>query len=332
MYTLRPIPLSQATLWDNFASTHQYTHFTQSTAWMRFKMSQRWEAYRFGVFSSNGTLVAGSCVYSFTFADGSSFLHLQGGPLLSYATDDEQSQWDVCKNFFRSLTKKKLYSHIRIEPQITHLPVCFHDFQQSYTFSIPPETVLIDLTKSQSELFQACKPKTRYNIGLAQRKGVTISIEKMTDKTVRDFYEIFEVMTTRKKLKKNDLALFQALNKTCASLCTVINAHKDSTLIASAILLTYGEKTTYLYGASHYEYRALQAPSLLQWASICHAKNCGSTLYDMYGISTQNQLWSGISRFKEQFGGKITNFIGTYDWILNPHLYSKSQANTLSHS
>ncbi|MBU0458601.1 peptidoglycan bridge formation glycyltransferase FemA/FemB family protein [Patescibacteria group bacterium] len=76
----------------------------------------------------------------------------------------------------------------------------------------------------------------------------------------------------------------------------------------------------YYYGASSYEYRALMAPYALQWGAIKYCKTQGCSKYDLFGIAPlshrergvggrgKDHPWSGVSSFKEKFGGDVIEY------------------------
>lgn len=92
-------------------------------------------------------------------------------------------------------------------------------------------------------------------------------------------------------------------------------------IIATALIGFFGKRVTYLHGASLSENRKVMAPYLLHWEIIRKAKELGFSEYDFWGIVTkktkkdQIEKWSGFSRFKMGFGGKVVEYGGAYDLV-----------------
>ncbi len=99
----------------------------------------------------------------------------------------------------------------------------------------------------------------------------------------------------------------------------VFFAEYQGKILACALVGFWGKKATYLHGASSSELRNVMAPYLLHWEIIKKAKELGFSEYDFWGIATKNidlkkkKQWSGFSRFKEGFGGRVVERQGAYD-------------------
>lgn len=203
----------------------------------------------------------------------------------------------------------------------------------------PPDTTLIDLTKSEDELLSAMRSKWRYNIRLAQKKGVVVrAYRARTDKAdVRSldfdaarvldiFYELYKTTASRDGIaihaKKyyEDLFALSAVHKD-APLITVYIASHEGENLASIITLFSKSEAVYLYGASSNAKRNLMPAYLLQWTAICDAKSYGSAVYDFYGMppsDDKNHPMYGLYLFKTGFGGRIVHRPGSLDFPLSP--------------
>ena len=203
----------------------------------------------------------------------------------------------------------------------------------------PPDTTLIDLTKSEDELLSAMRSKWRYNIRLAQKKGVVVrAYRARTDKAdVRSldfdaaraldiFYELYKTTANRDGIaihaKKyyEDLFALSASHKD-APLITVYIASHEGEALASIITLFSKSEAVYLYGASSNAKRNLMPAYLLQWTAICDAKSYGSAVYDFYGMppsDDKNHPMYGLYLFKTGFGGRIVHRPGSLDFPLSP--------------
>ncbi|EPF27337.1 hypothetical protein HMPREF1221_00142 [Treponema socranskii subsp. paredis ATCC 35535] len=203
----------------------------------------------------------------------------------------------------------------------------------------PPDTTLIDLTKSENEILSAMRSKWRYNIRLAQKKGVVVrAYRAKSDKTdissldsdalraLDIFYELYKTTASRDGIaihaKKyyEDLFALSASHKD-APLITVYIASHEGENLASIITLFSKSEAVYLYGASSNAKRNLMPAYLLQWTAICDAKSYGSAVYDFYGMppsDDKNHPMYGLYLFKTGFGGRIVHRPGSLDFPLSP--------------
>lgn len=212
-------------------------------------------------------------------------------------------QADIYKFGFRKMAK--------------HAPV-------SQQFS-PPNTLVLDISRPEEKILADMKPKWRYNISLANRKGVKVR-EGKSLKDIRIFYELTREMEKRGGYKGHEYEYYKKMFEVLSRedvLKLFIAEHEGKPL--SAILVSYfGQVATYLHGASGNEQRELMPTYALQWTAIQEAKKRHVRLYDFWGVSPKdekNHLWAGISRFKRGFGGEEVSFGGAYDMAFDGKYY-----------
>jgi len=199
-------------------------------------------------------------------------------------------------------------------------------FRKSFEEIQPKNTLLLDLTQPEEDILKQMKPKGRYNIKIAAKRGVVVK-EVENTKKFKDYKKIHEDTVKRDKIAARSFKyleqLFNMLHKN--NLGTAFIAYYKNKPISGIIVSMADKKATYMYGASSDENRNLMAPYLLQWEGIKWAKNGGATTYDFFGIAPTdkpNHKWAGITRFKKQFGGKETEVLGSYDLVFKPFWYN----------
>jgi lipid II:glycine glycyltransferase (peptidoglycan interpeptide bridge formation enzyme) len=194
-----------------------------------------------------------------------------------------------------------------------------------------PDTVILDLGQSEEELLAAMKPKWRYNIRLAGKKGVEIS--KEGPEALGTFYRLYLETAKRDGIAIHPESYYETLFKTAtdfreASLSIWVARHEGSTLAAIITLFMDGH-ATYLYGASSGEKRNLMPAYALQWEAIRAAKAEGCRDYDFFGIppdGNPDHPMAGLYQFKTGFGGRILHRAGSVDIVYRPLLYMLVQA------
>lgn len=194
----------------------------------------------------------------------------------------------------------------------------------------PRTTLVIDLTKSEDELLTAMKQKTRYNIGVAERHGVSVrqstnpeDLEKFLDllnqTAQRDGFRAHPRSYYEKMLESRSLG--SARDDRKGDRIALYVAECGDVILAAAIVAFFGRWSYYLHGASSAEHREVMAPYALHWEIMREAKRRGCLRYDLWG--TDEQRWPGVTRFKAGFAPNIkpTSFTGTWDVVLRPRLY-----------
>jgi lipid II:glycine glycyltransferase (peptidoglycan interpeptide bridge formation enzyme) len=224
------------------------------------------------------------------------------------------------------LAKKNNAGWIRIEPETEELlDIIRKNTKYKIIKSLqdvqPREIFVINIAKKEEDILAEMKPKTRYNIRLAEKKSVKIASIK-NEKTIAEFLRLTQVMAKRQKIKTHKENYYRKMLEIIPDgILKLYVAEYAGKIIATNLVVFYGDVCIYLHGASDDDYRGVMAPYLLQWQQICDAKKANCVKYDFGGISKVK--WQGITRFKEGFSSKTqaTIFPGSYDMIVNNKSY-----------
>ncbi len=196
----------------------------------------------------------------------------------------------------------------------------------------PPDTTVVDLTPDEAEIIAAMKGKTRYNVRLAAKKGVTVTRFRAgaaLDELPR-WYELYRETARRDQISIHPLRYYQDVVETAVSMgaaeepapaVTLYAATHEEDLLSGIIVASYQGMSTYLYGAGANVKRNLMASYLIQWEAMRDAKAAGDTAYDMFGIPPSDDPahpMHGLYRFKTGFGGAIINRPGCWDLVPSP--------------
>ena len=191
---------------------------------------------------------------------------------------------------------------------------------------------MVDISGDEASILAAMKQKTRYNIRLAKKKGVTVRPGTETDITL--FYNLSRLTSNRDGFGIHSLEYYQTAYQLFApDRCALFFAEFNHKPLAALMVFKQNQQAYYFYGASSNAHRNLMPAYLLQWEAICWAKKQGCTTYDLWGIPNTNietletefnhrhdGLW-GVYRFKRGFGGQVIKSIGAYDYVYNSLLY-----------
>lgn len=181
----------------------------------------------------------------------------------------------------------------------------------------PHQTLSLSLANSADSILAGMKQKTRYNIRLAEKRGVTVRKENGI-KAFEAFWRIAKETGERDGFALHGEAYYKNMIKSLgkAGILKLYTAHYKDEIIAANIVLIYKNTATYLHGASSNKQRNLMSPYLLQWQAIKDAKQKGVAYYDFWGFD--ESVWPGVTRFKKGFGGKVFQYAPTYELPIMP--------------
>lgn len=235
------------------------------------------------------------------------------------------------------LAKKENAGWIRIEPATEALLEAMRGSLKEKTVKAPydvqpKEIFAVGISKTEEELLSEMKPKTRYNISLAKKKGVSVRISSAgEEKNVQGFLKLTREMAARQGITPHPESYYRKMLEVFPEdMLKLYVAEYAGAIIAANLVLFQGNTATYLHGASGNGHRNVMAPFLLQWRAILDAKERGCARYDFGGVQTAgvshkaHSDLSGVSSFKLGFSPltKSVVFPGTYDIIVNPRSYA----------
>jgi len=234
--------------------------------------------------------------------------------------------------------KKENCIFIQLEPNVENTNDKEYKFKNLIFSSRPlltKYTFILDLTKSEEELLKNMHPKTRYNLRLAEKKGVKI-IEDNSDKAFEEYLRLTKETTQRQKfyahnedyhkkmwetLRVND----ENKNDKDKLKAYLFKAVYENEVLVTWILFVLNDVLYYPYGASSANHREVMASNLMMWEAIKFGKKLGLKKFDMWGALDKNSdtkdPWYGFHKFKEGYGGEHVEFLGSYDFIINKNLY-----------
>jgi len=329
-YYCKYIDASLKSEWEDVVKKNPASGFHQSFEWAKFKNEDGWATYKIGIFNKkNDRLVGGVVVLQFYFSNGTDFFYIPEGPVVDYGDENAMmAQWKVlfeALNEIIGVSNKSQTTHLRIEPRVLEKPLFIDEKFVKAPFNLQPKyTQIIDLSPDEGAILAQMKQKGRYNVRLAEKKGVKIICHDINYENIKRFFKIYNDTFSRKKLEKKDLAFFDRLMRSCEPIGKLYFAEYNGKNLSTEFVVYYGDRVTYLYGASLDENREVMAPYLMHWQIMKDAKKIGFKEYDLWGVATpgdDKHEWISITDFKKKFGGEERAFIGAYDLIIQKDLY-----------
>ncbi len=236
--------------------------------------------------------------------------------------------------FLYDYAKKNAVIFIKIEPYVLKSETSNAKWEVNSKYKLqiskhplfPQWTQILNLDESEDELLQKMHSKTRYNVRLAQKKGVVVR-EMSTNEGFKIFSRLYFETCKRQKYFGHTLRYHQIIwEHLRKDMAHILIAYYNNIPLAAYELFRFQKKLYYPYGGSSLEYRNTMAANLLMWEAIKFGKHLGAQQFDMWGsLPPQydpNDSWAGFTRFKEGYGGKFTEMVGSFDLIVRPGMYN----------
>jgi peptidoglycan pentaglycine glycine transferase (the first glycine) len=311
--------------WEALVRQNAASGIMQSLHWRDMKLSQGLSSLHLGVFD-NSELVGGVIFFFSQKRKGVRIMVAPEGPVLPWDNEPlSRTALGLLIQTAESYAQSLGAMCIRIEPRLPPPPMpLLREFSRAPADLIPQETLYIDLSEPVPAILSAMKPKARYNIGLARRRGVVV--EKANGlSSVDRFYKVMQETSSRNRFAAEPYSFF---NNLISTLCARNSAHlffaeHEGDTLGALLLTTYGSRATYLYGGITNTKQNLMAGYALQWEAMQAAKTEGCTIYDFYGFDefqSSEHNYARFSQFKKQFGGTVIRFIGAQDYFFVENL------------
>lgn len=311
---IRAEPITSKTLWERFIQQHARHAYFQSWDWGEAESQSGHAPIRTGLYSGQDLVGVAQSLY--IPARRGPFLHVRHGPVLA---KDTARLWRAATDALTDIARERRAWFIRISPLIGDTAQHHAMFE---TLSLKPSPIhamdaevcwVLDITAPEEEILSAMRKSTRYEVKRAQKMDV--KIEETTDPAGLDaFFSLYTQTSKRHGFVphagiRREFEVFAAEDN-----AVILNGYFQDTLVASAVVVYYGDQAIYRHGASILS----KAPvsHAIQWRSIQRAKKRGKKRYNFWGIADTDKKshpWKGITVFKKGFGGEEVRYIHAHD-------------------
>lgn len=357
-------------IWNEIISKLPNPHFLQTYEWGQVKAKYGWIPYyavwtekQSSVISlqslvtgnwslSTEPIVAAALILkrqiiSKGFAARLSILYAPKGPLMDW--ENESLRKRVLDDL-QSFAKKQGAIFLKIDPDVVMgrgVPQSVDDVTEKGGQAVRSDlkrrgwvessdqiqfrnTVIVDLSASEEEILMRMKQKTRYNVRLAEKKGVSVRIGKLEDFGM--LHKMYAETSVRDSFVIRDEKYYMTVWKTFMAntvhgqpSAVPLIAEVDGEPVAAIFVFMFAGRAYYVYGMSRSVHREKMPTYLLQWEAMKHAKSQGCLTYDLWGapdvFDESDSLW-GVYRFKEGLGGEVVRTLGAYDFAPNKFWYA----------
>jgi len=360
----------ESNIWNSIISKLPNPHFLQSYEWGQVKAKYGWSPL-YAVWDADGqwkvesdpnllstfhapvaaTLILKRQILNNGFAARVSILYAPKGPLLDWTNEPLRNR---VLNDLQSFAKKQGAIFLKMDPDVvlgTGVPQSEEDVIENSGQAVISElkrrgweyasdqiqfknTVLIDLNPTEEELLARMKPKTRYNVRLAEKKGISLRVGALDD--LSSLYKMYAETSVRDGFVIRDEGYYKTVWQTFMStpqspisspqspFAEPLIAEVDNEPVAAIFVFYFAGRAYYVYGMSRDAHREKMPTYLLQWEALKRAKSKGCTVYDLWGapdvFDESDSMW-GVYRFKEGLGGKVLRTLGAWDFAPSPLWY-----------
>ncbi len=316
---------------DQSSYDAQIDHPLQTWAWGEARKATGHQVIRLGVFDNQDLVRAWMMTIHSIPKFGRNLLYFPRGPL----PDQQITQAIITEGQKHSAVFAKLEPNVYVPMTENQDPQSqLRDLEQQLTQLgylpgkplFTPYNFIINLAQSQDQLLANMKPKTRYNVRLAEKKGVTV-IEDNSDQAFNTYLELMAETTSRQKFYAHDAGYHRQVwtHMHSAGIAHLLTAQYQNQTLAAWILFIWKNKLYYPYGASSREHKQVMANNLMMWQAIKFGQQHQCHTFDLWGTAgldpQPTDPWYGFHRFKLGYGPQTVKYLGAYDLPVDTKLY-----------
>ncbi len=300
--------------WNAFAAGHPLGGFLQSWEWGEFQEACGREVARVSERNESGALSSAGMFLRHPLPLGF-LLYSPRGPVAA----DRGAALRLAK----AAAAGKSPVFVRIETPFVQKGPDAEDGFLKY-LNQPQNTRVLDLSAGTDALLATFKPKTRYNIRIAERHGVEAR-EVSPEEGVKIFVRLSREVEAEGRFHYHADEYYSKMAAVLGGkMLRVMAAFHGGEPLAAGIFIDFGGTVTYAHGASSKAKKHVMAPYLLHWRAILDALSRGAKKYDLYGVAPtrdESHPWSGVTRFKAGFAGTEVSYAAPEDMIVRPAVY-----------
>lgn len=316
--------ISDKKLWEEFISTYSASSLFQSWNWgeaikkIQNPKSKTPIVWRLGFYDKD-QLVGVAQIHK-VLARRGIYLHIRHGPIFSLWTD---KYFDFALAEIKALAARQHAGFIRISPKIKK-NILAASFFTKYKFNDSPIHQLdgevcwvINLNQSNDELLSNMRKSTRYLIKTASKFNIVIK-KSRNSKDISEFFKLYQLTAKRHHFIEHQgiREEFECFLKDDQAL--LFKGYYNRQLYSAALIIFYNHQAIYHHSASIESKYPVNY--LLQWEVIQEAKRRGKSIYNLWGVTidenNKRHPWRGLSHFKKGFGGNLEEYIHAKDYPL----------------
>lgn len=314
--------------WDAFVAATEGGHHAQTSRWGEVQSRRGWDVTRLLTSDDGGRMSGGVQVLTRRVRGLGRVGYIDRGPLLAdFDPRSSRAATEMLQGFARDNGVTLLVVQPPDNAHELHRVMRSAGLGPSHIKTSLAATTRLDLTLGPDELMARMKSKTRYNIRLGKRSGITVRVGERAD--VRTFHEMLVQTADRQGFIANSRSYLEDLFDTLGRECRIFIAEYEGRPIAGMLALTFGDTIVYKRGAWSGEEGKRRPNEVMHWEAISWGIDNGYRWYDFDGIepSAASAVLDGdripgdaiqsVTRFKLGFGGDVLLLPETSTYLPN---------------
>ncbi len=307
--------LDQAEEWDRGLLAWPAANLLQSHAWGAVQQRSGWALRRLLVQTPRGALPV-TTLFARVGPGGPARLYVPRGPVC--AADDRDS-FDRVATELRALGRSLGAFVVEIEvPWEASEVAADHPLRELTRCPSrqPLATSVVDLRPAAEEIMASFHAKTRYNVRLAERKGVEVAVVGLSELNA-----CVRATERRQRIHLPSEQHLRCVLETLGERAWALGATVEGEVVSAVLLARFGDRVVYLYGGGTERHRQFMPNHLLHWRAMMLARQEGCRSYDLWGIPEDDRPdhpWVGLAQFKLGFGGTRVDYAGCWQQQLRP--------------
>jgi lipid II:glycine glycyltransferase (peptidoglycan interpeptide bridge formation enzyme) len=302
-----------AAAWDAFVEASETDFPLQLGAWAEAKAATGWTSLRVMADAGSGP-IGGQLLVRQLGPGPWSMGYLPRGPV---ATAFDAASVAAFTSALREVARARRLTHVTADPGLeghAHEPLlAAAGWRPSPALQLT-STQIIDLTRSEAELWSDVYKSSRRYANGARKRGCTVRDGDESDLPV--FYDILVETARRSGFIPRAFEAYRDVYRAFARsgrASLLIGSLPDGRAVSSKLILRCGGRAAQLYGGLADAGGEIRAGHFFEWEAIIRSKAAGAQVFDMWGRSTP-----GIAHFKQGFGGRVVEYGGAWDLVVNP--------------
>lgn len=180
---------------------------------------------------------------------------------------------------------------------------------------VQPQHTLIVPLQSEEQMLAGFKRGARYNVRLAERKGVEVHPGRDAEEMAR----LAAASASRQRISLPSADYYRLLFEHLVGARTYI-ARVGEEAIGATLAVHFDGRGYDLYSGASGAHRELKPMYLVKWAALRGALADGCRTYDLWGVSPgpdRSHPWYGLWEFKSGFGGELVEYVGCWDLVFD---------------
>jgi len=241
---------------------------------------------------------------------------IQGAPLFLDTDEGKNALRFLITEYDKTAKRKALYSQIRNLTDVTKSQSIFQEFGYTYEEHL---NYILNLDKSEDELFAALSKERRYGVRKCLKTGISIVEIRGVDGIERA-YPLLEQTYGNARLPLADVSLFESAIRLLGpkNMIRIFLVEKDGVPASTIMLLIYKGVIYDWYAGASEEHLSLCPNDLITWHAIKYGLELKASLFDFGGAGKPGEQY-GVREFKKQFGGRMVNY-GRFFKTHNPRM------------